>query len=797
MGLTLAAHPKNMIFRKRPRTSRRPLLWFFLLLACPMAGAQILDRIDVEPRENEARIVVRFTPKILYLRHVPLHEGKELRVFLRLNGSGLVESDLMQEAMRAPRAERVPGMTVLYPELVNGMLVTFSQKTSFAVRPGVDEHSIIITVPLLPPSKPAATPAPTGAGAALPAEALAPRPTGEPSPQAAPAAAPVAPSAPAPEEPGKEEQPLPAAAPPAPAAPPALAPTEVETRARAYMEEARRALAGKDAGTAINRLNRILGLPVSSQTEAAQALIGEAREHNGEILKARAEYELYLKLFPAGPSASRVRDRLAALPKGELAARAAPKALPKEAGPAEWSYNGSVSAYYYTGKSQIETLVPPPPGQLTFNRDTLSMVDQRSLITSINLNARRRDAFSDTRFVLRDTDNSNYLARSRSYNRLYSAYVDHNDRQVGYYVRLGRQNPNGMGVLERFDGLQAGYALSPQWRVNGVYGDAVEFGSPFKKVFYGASADLLPQTGRPGVSAYVIEQTLDGMANRRAVGAEARYFDGRATAYGMLDYDVLYKGINIALLQGNYLDEGGNNYFFVIDHRRAPSFSLTNALVAAPGLSLQDMVSMQSLDLVRSQAIAQTAISNMFAVGVTHPLSERWQVGADYRLSSISSTQPVVAVLPLAVIGTCLGTIDPVNDTCVFNTAAQQGSGNNHVVTLQAIGNSLFVANAVGVANISFIAAPTYSGQSLGLNYMLPIGDQWRVDASLRYYTQKDDGGEGQNRLSSSLRISYQWQNSLYLEGEMGREISNSSGPTRDDHIKRDYVYTGLRWDFR
>ena len=36
-----------------------------------------------------------------------------------------------------------------------------------------------------------------------------------------------------------------------------------------------------------------------------------------------------------------------------------------------------------------------------------------------------------------------------------------------------------------------------------------------------------------------------------------------ATAYGMLDYDVLYKGVNIALLQGNYLSEAGDNYFFV------------------------------------------------------------------------------------------------------------------------------------------------------------------------------------------------------------------------------------------
>jgi hypothetical protein len=560
------------------------------------------------------------------------------------------------------------------------------------------------------------------------------------------------------------------------------------------MDEARRAIAAKDLNTAINRLNRVLGMPSSSQTESAQALIGEAREMNGEILKARAEYDLYLKLFPSGPNAARVRDRLAALPKNVAAARA-PRALPKEAGPAEWTFNGSISSYYYTGNSQIETLTPPPPGQLTFSRETLSMVDQNSLITSVNLNARRRDAFTDTRIVVRDTDNKNYLKPERSYNRLYSAYIDHTDRKLGYYMKLGRQNPNGMGVMDRFDGLQAGYNLNPQWRVNAVYGDAVEFNSPFKKNFYGGSVDFLPQPGLPGFGVYAINQTLDGLANRRAVGTEVRYFDGRATAYGMLDYDVLYKGVNIALLQGNYLSEAGDNYFFVIDHRQAPSYSLTNALPATPGLSLQEMVAIQGLDQVRAQASALTAKSDMFAIGVTHPLTENWQVGVDYRVSSISSTQPVMAVLPLAVIGTCLGTIDPVNNTCVIDTASQQASGKNHVVTFQAVGTNLLITNAVGVANLSLIQAPTYAGQALSLGYVLPFWEKWRLDANLRYYTQKDDSGDKQDRVSPSLKLAYQWRNSLYLEGEVGREVSNSSGPTRNDRTRRDYMYMGVRLD--
>ncbi len=832
--------------------------------------------------------MIRFGVNILYQRHSPPNEGTLVRVFLRLVASEIPESDVMQETMRSPKTARLPTVTALYPELINGMLVTFSHATRYSVRPGTDGRSIVITVPMLPAEKTAAPtaavalpkPAPkiiTAEPKQVPALELAqqepsPRFTAEPKPvpvleavveqeqasknvaeskllpvapvrvqpavtvvsSAAQVAAPGAPkplaspdntsAVPLQQMPKIVAEPEPKPAPIVPvavavasapvlaqiatvqsAAPgvtespaaPVMPQTEVESKASGFMDEARQAIAEKDMAKAINRLNRILGLPRSNQTEPAQALIGEARELNGEFLKAKAEYDLYLKLFPTGPSASRVKERLATLPHDTVARASSRKPLPKEAGPAEWTYFGSLSSYYYTGKSQIETLTPPPPGELTFNKDTLSMVDQKSLISSINLNARRRDAFSDTRIVYRDTRNENYLRPDRGYSRVYSAYIDHNDRKDGYYFRVGRQNPNGMGVLERFDGFQGGYNINPAWRVNGVYGDAIEFGSPFKKSFHGASIDLMPQTGLPGISVYGIEQTLDGFLNRRAVGTELRYFDGHTTAYGMVDYDVLYKGVNIALLQGNYLNDRGTNYFVVLDHRRAPSFGLTNALPGSPGLTLQEMITAQDLETVRQQATNLTAISDMFSVGVTTPLTERWQVGVDYRLSQISATEPVNAVIPLAVIGTCLGTIDTLNNTCVFSTAAQQGGGKNHVLTFQAIGNNLFFANAVGVGNISLISAPTYTGQASSLSYVLPYTDQWRFDLNLRYYTQKDNLGGTQNRISPSFKASWQWQNSLYLEGEIGRETSKSFSEDRSDRTDREYMYMGLRWDFR
>jgi len=760
-----------------------------------LAQAEYLNRIELVQSENSNDYVIHFDKNVLFERHFPQNEGKVLFIRIRLIDTQPIteERSFVEETLMMKKSEGIPGVSVSYANNSNQLVVTFSQKTKYSVRPGDDSRSIIVSLAPTLIKETKQTPTPAVAPSEInPRRSIEP-PTTKPTTDVVPAVA----------QPKLPQ--LPEAAQPAPTLPqapvepkveatqPTRSPAEIERISKALLEDAQHTLLEKDAATAINRLNRILAFPPNGQTQAAQALIGEAREQNGEIAKARAEFETYLKLFPNGIDATKIREHLAALPKGQIRARP----LPKEAGPATWTYFGNVSANYYGGSSLIDTTTIL--GNNTVNQSHLAIEDQKSLITSINLNARRRDAFSDTRIVFRETNNNDGLNSTRSYSRLYSAYVDHSDKNIGYYVRFGRQNPNGIGVFERFDGAQAGYNLNPEWRINGVYGEAVEFNSPFKRTFYGASVDFLPQqSGVPGVSIYALNQTLNGFENRRAVGTEVRYFDGHVNAYGTLDYDVLYRGLNIGLLQGNYLTDGGINYFAVYDRRRAPSFGLTNALLAAPGVSLEQLISSQGIEATRTQVKALSAISSSLSFGFTRPLTPDWQVGGDYRLSEISSTQPITTVIPISVIGTCVGTIDPNNvNNCIFDTASQQASGLNHSISAQITGNNLFVTNGVGISSASYIKAPSFDGQSYSIGYVLPIAQQWRIDTSLRYYTQKDNLGTSIKRISPSLKISYQWGDSIFLDSEIGRETSTTTGATQNDHTTRNYFSAGLRWEFR
>lgn len=779
--------------------------------------ANVIDSIDIERVQDKAQVTIRFATEIQYLRHAPDDEGKFLRVFFQVSKPGFVESELMQESLRSPVSDLVPRFTVTYPELKNGMLISFTKATTYLVSPGGDGKSIVILLPL-PPEKNTARPAaqPEKSAQAIPPASSGKQkstaPTEKKGPVAITAPQVASVTTPAAEIAAKAES---VQTPDAtkPEAPPAMTQEDVDKLAKTLVDEAREAFTKADYARAINRLNRTLGLPGNGQTENAQALMGEVREKNGEIAKARAEYELYLKLYPNGSNAARIKQHLAALPAADtVKARAR---VVRDEKPAEWLVFGSVSSYYFTGRSQQDS--------------GPKLRDQESLVSSINLNARLRDSVTDTRIVFRDTDSQNFKTNNRNYNRIYSAYAERTDRELGYFVRAGRQNPNGGGVLERFDGITGAYNLNPDWRVNAVVGDAVEFPStgfagfdiPVAKRFFGGGVELLPQISRPGVNLYAIEQTLNGFLNRRAVGAEVRYFDGQFSGFGNFDYDLLYKGTNIVATQGNYLDKWGNNYFVSYDYRKSPSYSLSNALNLVPGIStVSDLIANFGMSQARTLVVDNTPATTNFGAGVTIPVGERWQFGADYRMSSTTGTNVTVPLnqvckslgfnaldpndpicvggplgdLPVSQSGLCApDSYDANNNTCKAGQAAQ---GTTNTISLQAIGTNLFLPNGVGVASASFSSGAEFSGQNYGLNYMLPLSEVWRLESNLRYFSSKNNNGSGQTSFSPALKLGYQWRSSVFLEGEIGYSDQKTTGPNPGQN-KREYLYLGLRWDYR
>ena len=694
-----------------------------LLLLVGFAGhaqAQLIDQIDVIARESEAEISIRLNTTVQYLRHQPAKQGNLLQVEFQLTGDldGGTRS-LISETRRSPKTSLVPPFEVRYDSRNRYLVVKFSRFTSFAVRQGSDNRTISVFVPAA--KKPGA-------------------------------AAPVV----------KPAKTLPAVPDPVPAT------AAAESQAETLMQQARQALAAKNAATAIDILNRLLNLPPNRHTPEAQALAGEARAMNGEGQKARAEYDLYLKLYPDGADADRVRRNLAAL--------SMPGATPgKAAGEdrVERSFYGSVSSYYYSGSTKFDaTLAPPQPG-LTFSQISLTSTDQSALIASVDLNGRFRSSTFDNRIVVRDTETFNFLKGQKNTHRLNNAYVETYQKGIDLFARLGRQSSPGYGVLGRFDGAWIRYGTSAKSKLNLIAGVPVEFYPVPKKSFFGGAFDLGPFADSWSGNVFLVEQRVDGSTDRRGTGAELRYIDAKRNAFLLVDHDIAFKSNDIVLAQANWILDGGTNLNLLYDRRRSPVLQLTNGLPALPLPTISDnLASGLRLFDIRQAAKALTPMSTLLSFGATHTLSPAWQLGADVKMSEVSATE-ATGLLP-----------------------AQPGTGKVYVYGMQAVRTGLFSLNDILVGSVNLIRGKSYDARSIQLSHVILIRDKWRIESTLRHYHQTDLLDVTLDRLAPTLRLSYRWNEHFSLESELGAEQTRTSGPMQQEKTTRRFYNVGARYDF-
>ncbi|MCG6934130.1 MAG: hypothetical protein LJE57_10860 [Gallionella sp.] len=681
-------------------------------LAINSAFAHVIDRIEVDQVGDEAEIQIMFDVRIQYLREASLKNG-ELHVYINLLEADPDSMVQVPESMDSPPSAIAPHFRVSYPGLDSSLTVKFDKPVKYRVRPGNDGRSINIFIPALV-AKSKTVPVAVGA---------------------------------------------------------ISTPAQVEQEAKRLMDAASTALAKNQAEQAIEILNQLLNLPPNRQSRDAQELIGDARAKNGEYDKARVEYGLYLQLYPDAKDAKLVKRKLAGLPKEAYKKPVLP-AQQKRLDQKMLVY-GTVSQNYYNGVLHTDTTTASGAGVTT---DTFSGTDQSTLISSLYITGRKRTETTDNRIVLRDDYRANFLSRTSNDNQLGALYFESSARDRSYLLRLGRQPGSAGGVLGRFDGAWAGYSLNPTWRVNGVVGTPVNFYSSTtdRKTFAGVSVDLTRLPEQWSGSGYFIEQRAGTVLEREAFGMEAHYFDSHRNYMGLLDYDRLFKAVNIAMFQGNWTTQSGNNYLMLADHRKSPSLQLSNALFGT-SQSLASLLQSgaATTDSLIEDAKALTPTSNLFMVGMTRPYSSHLRLGGDFRISNLSGVGAAGA-LP-----------------------ASPGTGNMYIYSAQAIGNNLLFENDLGVASASIISARTYKGQSLALTQTEILRQRWRTDVSLQLYHQKDNLDTRMTRITPSLRLSYRMTESVNFDAEGGIEDIHITSPTQDQKSTRKYIYVGYRWDFQ
>jgi hypothetical protein len=559
---------------------------------------------------------------------------------------------------------------------------------------------------------------------------------------------------------------------------------EVEARASELMAQSNAANDNGDYPAAIGILDALLNLPPNSFTRKAQEEIGMTRLKAGDRSRARGEFETFLKLYPQGADSDLVRQFLQNLPP-EVAVAQTRK------GPEPVSViSGSFSTFYYGGESKVQStdFAESPVGGLATvaSNPELTNKDQSQFQYNLDVNWRYRDADREQRFVLRENYSQNLLPNQPDRERLSALYYEQRDFGPGTSFKLGRQSPTGAGILYRFDGVVAGYRFAPKWKVNATYGVPTDPLLDAKRVFYGVSVDADALTQHSSGTVFINQQTIDGEVDRSAVGTELRYFNDGMVLSGQIDYDQMLKGLNVLSMQGSWQSQDNKVVNFLVDRRATPIRTLGNLLfyqTSSPfARSIGELLttvqtdgSITPIDILRNRVNAITSYQTQAMTGITVPISEKWQTGANINYTAVDAI--------------------PEFHLNEFDFAGQPATGDLWSLGLQLIGSNLYSARDTHVFSFNYLTGPTYQGILYGYNNLTGF-EKWQVEPSIRYYTQSDSAGTRVDRWTPGVRMSYRAFKQVTLESDFSYEIAETSSPTRTESAKRMFYYLGGRFDF-
>jgi hypothetical protein len=721
---------------------------------------QALSDAQVAVEKGCTILKVTFNIRIRYASHFPLDRGDELRITVnaidRNQAAALLT--LKREAATVPNDKR-NGIKAIDLETQNStgpvLRILFDHPVAYQVAPSSDTQSIVVAIAGAKPSAKCRPIFPAGAGfptAPFHDGAASTRPKDRPV--------------------GKI--------------------SDADLRAVAgWMDESRAALRKNNPGGAIQLLTKILRYPENQYSAEAQELLGVARQKNGQLAEARAEYEDYLRRYPSGEQSERVRQRLAGIvtATGEPGTPLrAPSGQPVGMLPADrfapshettWTLVGSASAFYIRDDSfnsvRDPSVAPDPNADPDAHR-----VHQNEMLTSLDATAAWNN--DQTKGRIRFSGSEEYLLDSNSRNLAGVAALSVDTLVKDWNLRsvFGRQTLNTDGVLGRFDGALLSWQPLSMLRLDVVSGSPAlsRFDLPFKddKFFYGAGIGLGPFNGFE-TTLYAIEQRDRWLVDREAVGADVRYFDENKFAFGNVDYDIHFQRLNAAIFSGSWILPDKSTIYGGADYRRTPFLSTWNALLNQPFATLYDLLKAQINPPLQQLALDQTPIYKSAMLGFSHPLTDKLQVSADATV--VNLTQPITPI-----------GLDP--------SLATLPAGNEYYYSTQLIANNLVRDGDMYIAALRYSQLATSNRFVLDFNTRFPLTNDWRISPRLRLGYARGRGGNDLTEYTvlPSLLADYYWTKDLSFEAEVGVQWTNTTQlgvRSRDTEV---LATIGVRYDF-
>lgn len=532
-----------------------------------------------------------------------------------------------------------------------------------------------------------------------------------------------------------------------PASPPqaGLPRTLSDERVAELMADAKSALSGQEYDQAIRIYTHLLEQPGEHRREAREFL-GVARERNGQLALAKAEYKEYLAEFPEGDDAKRVQQRLAALivmsePRNDDLRSV------REQGAPEWDVYGTASQFYLRGVTRQE------------ENDT-EVVSQSALFSQADFLVTRRGKSIDLvgranmGFLLDMMDEE---ANPENQALISFAYVDISADNLRLNSRVGRQTRHTDGVLGRFDGVYFSYGVWRNLSLNFTAGypvDTPRHELNTRRSFRAASIDLNNVAGKWDFNAFVNMQEVDGISDREAIGAEVQYHDRRLNFVGLVDYDVSYNILNSAFLVGNWRVGNRLTLNGRYDFGAQPFITTSNALIGQPVRTVETLLGTYREPQIRRLARNRTDQVQHSAFGLSAVLSQRLQLDVDIGFSENE------------------GTVSSGGVTAVPRLGPQ------YYYRLNFVGSSVFKSLDTVIFGLRHNRTRTYEENGVLLDMRLPFGDGLRLMPRLPVSLRRSLEDDAERWIASPmLRILYRWRRRYRVEIDLVGQWVNRDLP--------------------
>ncbi len=535
-------------------------------------------------------------------------------------------------------------------------------------------------------------------------------------------------------------------------------------RRQQLLDQAEASMVAGDYQRAALLYTSLLQAEDAATRQLAQEYLGLARDRANQLAHAKAEYERYLQLYPEGEASERVRQRLSAL----LTARSTPKdplRKAKQQSADAWKHDayGSFSQFYFH-----DSLIT----------DEETRLAQSSLRTDVDINTRSRGENLDVRTTFIGGFENDFRDGGDDEVRVSSLYLDIAARQPELSLRFGRQSRSSGGVLGRFDGGLLRWQISERVSANLVSGFPVystrETSIDTERPLYGLSFDFGTFANRWDINLYIINQAVDSMTDRRAVGGEVRYFEPTRSFFSLVDYDIFYNELNTVLFNGNLRLPDNTTLTLSADYRNSPVLTTSNALQGQQDYtSISALRQVESADTIKQWARDRTAKSQSYTLGLTHPLSEKLQVSGDVSVARFGSTVASGGV------------------------EALDGGGNSYYYSLQLIGSSLIKEGDIAIVGLRYSDTDSSASWALNLNTRYPLLRELRLNPKILVDYRDNKNGSGNRwRIRPALRVEYRWKKRLHLEFEGGAEWAEETSAGQTFRSRDFFLTLGYRVDF-